>query len=562
MNDLEYQIQINKYINSLSMEKLREKLLAIAYSVPSEKRENFIKYFEDNYDFSKQEYSKQEKTTLINDGFEKALIFLDEVANQEIYFNRVYTRDDGEDEDASHLEDPYAIEETLHSVFILVDQLLESKEYSKALAIYSKLKDLNIFVNDDEYEMFSFSLEEYYCDSNKYEENISYIGSRALFCLYSIPGPLDIKAIKFNDYLNSPLCRSVNANEFIQSCKNNPKHLEKFLVVLMNQLFITPGPKSIEWLTTIAPINIIENNLDSSSKIHPRLHKILMNKYINAKLYNEALDVGINALLTIDSALVERSKVANLLISISLYKRGLIEEYSIATYYYSTSSFNLNTKEQDFLLERFFSKSTLNNLLSLYKNICEDESKLKQLNKFLHEKKRSLVNEDEDTELITNIVNRDVETLGIFLTAQNEESYKLLVSRYTTYDREYKNTMLNIFLLLFVQEKNRAEYITQLAPDSRDVGYDKDLYVNIKLQISNNLKFELIKWMSEVCFKSVGKMLENKDEQYYPRSVKIIKALNEILTKSNLDYMKTDIISYYNNKYFNFHKFRAVLNEI
>ncbi|MBK5200395.1 MAG: hypothetical protein JJE21_02560 [Spirochaetaceae bacterium] len=558
MKDLEYQIQINKFINSLSVEKLREKLLSIAYSIPFDKREEFIKYFEDA-DYPSTKESKEE-ITLISDGFEKALIFLDEVTNQEIYLNRVYTRDDKDEEDSSHLEDPYSIEEMMHGVFILVDRLLDAKEYSKALAIYSKLKDLNIFVNDDEYEMFSFSLEEYYCDSTKYEENISYVGTRALYCLYSIPGPLDIKAIKFNDYLNSPLCRSVDATEFLNNCRNNAEHLEEFLVVLMNQLFITPGQKSIEWLSTIAPINIIENNLEASSKKHPRLHRILMSKYINAKLYNEALDVGVKALLTLDTTLVERAKVANLLISISLYKRGLIEESSINIYYYSTSTFKLNPKEQDFLWERFVSKSSLNNLLSLYKSICEDEIKLISLNEFLHEKKLNLVNEDEDTELITNIVTRDVETLGLFLTNQNEESYQLLVSRYTTYDREYKNCMLNIFLLFFIQEKSSAEYLTQLAPDTRDVGYDKDLYVGILLNLTNNLKLKLIKWMSEVCFNSVDKILENKEEQYYQRSVKIIKALNTILKENNLDFKKTDIISYYSNKYYNYNKFRVALD--
>lgn len=557
MKDFEYQIQINKYINSLSIEELREKLLSIAYSIPSDKRDEFIKYFEATDKSSEEE--SVDKTTLITDGFEKTLIFLDEVTNQEIYLNRVYDRDE-DDDDSSHLEDPFSIEELMHGVFKEVDRLLNAKEYSKALAIYSKLKDLNIFVNDDEYEMFSYSLEEYYSDSNKFQENISYVGSRALFCLYSMPGPLDIKAKKFNEYLNSPLCRSVDATSFLKNCSSSDQHLEQFLVLLMQQFFITPGQKSIEWLNIIAPINIIEKNIESGSKLHPRLYRILMSKYIDAKLYNEALDVGCEALKQIDSSLIERSKVANLLISVSLYKRGLIKDSSINNYYYTTTNFELNKNEIDFLYERFISKSSLNNLLSLYRNINDKKDKLNKLSIFLNSKKVSLVNDDENTELMKNIISRDVETLARFLINSNEESYNLLKSRYSSFDREYKNIMLNIFLLLFIQEKNKVEDLVQFEPDSRDLGYDKELYIKFKLNISREIKLKLLKWMCEVCYNCCSSILDNNNEEYFQKAVKIIKTLNIILLNNNLNYMKTDIISFYNNKYDNIPKFTTLLN--
>lgn len=558
MKDFEYQIQINKYINSLSIEELREKLLSIAYSIPSDKRDEFIKYFEATDKSSEEE--SVDKTTLITDGFEKTLIFLDEVTNQEIYLNRVYDRDEEEEEDSSHLEDPFSIEELMHGVFEEVDRLLNAKEYSKALAIYSKLKDLNIFVNDDEYEMFSYSLEEYYSDSNKFQENIAYVGSRALYCLYSMPGPLDIKAKKFNEYLNSPLCRSVDATSFLKNCSSSDQHLEQFLVLLMQQFFITSGQKSIEWLNIIAPINIIEENIKISSKLHPRLYRILMSKYIDAKLYNEALDVGCEALKQLDSYLIERSKVANLLISVSLYIRGLIKDSSIINYYYTTTNFELNKNEIDFLYERFISKSSLNNLLSLYRNINNNKEKLNKLNNFLNTKKVCLINDDENIELMKNIISRDVETLLRFLINSNEESYMLLKSRYSSFDREYKNIMLNIFILFFIQEKNKVDDLVQFEPDSRDLGYDKELYVNFKLNISSEIKLKLLKWMCEVCYNCCSSILDNNNEEYFQKAVKIIKTLNIILLNNNLNYMKTDIISFYNNKYENIPKFTNLLN--
>ncbi len=559
MNEVDYQIQINEYIDSLSPQELKDKLLSIAYSIPLNQREAFLKYFEED---SKVQDEKSDEYTLINDGFEKALIFLDEVTNQEICLNRVYTRDEDSEVDSSHIEDPYSIEKNMHDVFLLVDRLLDDKEYSKALAIYSKLKEFNIYVNDEDYEMYSYDLDEYYCDSSSFDEDISYVGTRALFCIYSISGPLDIKSNKVNDYLNSPLCRSVNAKQFLKCCRDKSEHLEEFLVLLMKELFNTPGQKSVEWLNTIAPINLIENNLEESSKIHPRLHRILMNKYIDARLYNEAFDVGIKALSSLDNTLVERAKVANLLINISLFKRGMIEEDNIINYYYTSSLFSLESSEIEFLYERFISKSSLNNLLSLYKVASQNAAILQKVDIFLHERKVNLVNEDEDTELITNIVSRDVESLGFFLANQDEESTNLLISRYPSFDREYKNIMLNIFLLFFVQEDKKYEGLNSIAPDTRDLGYDSELYVNISFNISEQIRLKLIKWMSEVFFNIADFILKNKEEEYYQRTAKMIKAFNDLLISQNLDFMQTDIISYYKNTYYNHHKFKALLSDI
>ena len=119
-------------------------------------REEFISYFDND---EVEEGIENPDVDVIKDGFDRALLFLDEVKEEEIYLNRVYERTSDLVDD-SHLEDPYRIEEQMHAIFLLGDRLLDEKKYSKALAIYSKLKDLYIPIDDAEYEMLSYSLEE------------------------------------------------------------------------------------------------------------------------------------------------------------------------------------------------------------------------------------------------------------------------------------------------------------------------------------------------------------------------------------------------------------------
>jgi hypothetical protein len=557
MKEVDYQIKINSLIKMLPPEKLREKLLSIAYNVPPERREAFISYFDaDDIDVG----IETPDVTVINDGFDNALLFLDELMEEEIFLTRAYKRT-SDLVDEAYIEDSYNIEVQLHGVFKLVDRYLSEKEYSKALAIYSKLKDLYIPVQDDEYEMLSYSLEEYYCDSNKYVENISHVGTRALYCIYSMVGDMDIKAKKFNDYLNSPLCRSVTAEAFIKENTENYKDLEVFLATLLPILFETSSSKSIEWIQSIAPISILSENIEKYNKLHPRLFRILMQKCIETKQYKEAFEVGKKALDMLDTDLVERGKTANLLLSTSLYLRGVIDEQP-DDYYYTTSIFNLEKNEVLYLFDRFISRSTLNNFLSLYRNISENVMLKNRLFQFLTDYKSNFINEDEDNEFITNVINRDVLSLGFFLLNPCLKSLNVLKVRYSSYDREFKNIMVNIFLLFLAQTDKGLPYLSSIAPSQNEIGYDSNLYVNFDFKFSPELNNAVLDWISDTVFRLTEAMLENDEEKYYQRTASIIKALNGLLLRYDIEYMESSALDYYNKEYINKPKFLKILNSI
>lgn len=558
MKEVDYQIKINALINMLPPEKLREKLLSIAYNTPPERRDDFIKYF---YDEDVSEGIANEDSTVINDGFDSSLLFLDELNEEEIYLTRVYHRT-SDLVDESTIKDEFKIEVSLHTIFKLLDRLLLEKEFSKALAIYSKLKDLYIPVQDDEYEMLSYSLEEYYSDSNKYVEDIAHVGTGALLCIYSMPGSIDIKIKKFCDYLNSPLCRSVTAQSFIKENSSDIKMLEEFLSRLLPELFETSGPKSIEWIQTIAPIDMLSANIEKYSVSHPRLFRILMLKCIYVKQYKQAFEVGRKALEMMDPMLIERGKTANLILSISLYLRGLIDEDSIESYYYTTSNFSLEKDEVLYLYSRFESRSTMNNFLSLYRNISENLLLKKRLFQFLSDSKSILVNEDEDNELLTNIINRDVSSLAFFLLNPCLQTLKTLKIKYSSYDREYRNTMINMFLLFLSQESNQVEYMVSIVPFQNEIGYDPNLYVKFNLNLSTELLTQVLDWISDSVFRLTEAMIENGDEKYYARTSYIIKALNKLLLKYNIDYLDSSAIEYYNTKYSSNIEFLKYLNTV
>jgi len=558
MKEVEYRIKINSLIKMLPPEKLKDKLLSIAYNVPQERWDEFISYF-DGDDLN--EGLENPDVTVIKDGFDRALLFLDEVIEEEIFLTRVYTRS-SDIVDDSHLEDPYKIEEQMHGVFLLVDRFLEKKNYSKALAIYSKLNDLYIPVQDAEYEMLSYSLEEYYADSNKYEEDIAHIGSRALYCIYTMQGNKGIKIKKFNDYLNSPLCRSVTAENFIKEIKDDYKNLEDFLSTLIPLLFKTAGSKSIEWINSIAPISTLGANIEKYHDLHPRLFRILMQKCINNKQYKEAFRVGNNALGFMDITLVEKSKVANLLLSISLYLRGMIDEDEIDGYYYTSSDFGLEKNEVLYLFDRFASRSTMNNFLSLYRNISENVLLKNRLFEFLTGYKNNLVNEDEDNESITNVINRDVISLVSFLLNPCLKSLNTLKVRYSSYDREYRNTMINIFLLFLAQSDNELSYLKPIAPNQNEIGYSSSLYVKFDFKLSSEMMIGVLDWISDTVFRLTEAMLENKGEKYYLRTAKIIKAINDLLLKYDVDYMDSCALDYYNKEYSNVQGFIRALNSV
>lgn len=558
MKEVEYQIKINSLIKMLPPEKLRDKLLSIAYNVPSDRWEEFISYF----DGDDMKYGIENPEVLvIDDDFDKALIFLDELIEEEIYLTKVYKRSSDIIDD-SKIEDQFKIEEQMHGVFLLVDRFLENKEYSKALSIYSKLKDLYIPIQDDEYEMFSYSLEEYYSDSNKYEEDIAYVGVRALFCIYSLPGNLEIRVKKFNDYLNSPLCRSVTAENFIKENTEDFKNLEDFLLTLLPLLFETAGSKSIEWIHFVSPINILGANIEKYHKLHPKLFRILMQKCIVNKQYKEAFEVGRKALALMDVTLIERSKVANLILSISLYLRGMIDEDDIDFYYYTTSSFNLEKNEILYLFDRFKSRSTMNNFLSLYRNISENGLLKNRLIRFLIDYKNNLVNEDEDNEFITNIIHRDVISMASFLLNPCLKSLNELKIRYSSYDREYKNGMINIFLLLLSQREGDVSSLSSIAPNQNEIGYSTSLYVKFDLKFSSELMNGILDWIGDTVFRSAEAILENEKEKYYLRTAKIIKALNDLLLKHDIAYMDSSALDYYNKEYSNVHEFIKALDSI
>jgi hypothetical protein len=558
MKEVDYQIRINSLINKLPPEKLREKLLSIAYNVPSERWDEFISYFDGD---DLKDGIEDIEVLVIDDDFDKALIFLDEVIEEEIYLTKVYKRSSDIVDDCQ-IEDSFNIEEQMHGVFLLVDRFLEDKEYSKALSIYSKLKDLYIPVQDDEYEMLSYSLEEYYSDSNKYEEDIAYIGSRALFCIYSLSGNLDIRVKKFNDYLNSPLCRSVTAENFIKESKEDYKNLEAFLLKLLPILFETAGSKSIEWIHSVAPINLLSTNIEKYHKLHPRLFRILMQKCIANKQYKEAFEVGRKAINMMDITLIERSKAANLLLSISLYLRGIIDEDDIDAYYYTASVFKLEKNEILYLFDRFESRSTMNNFLSLYRNISENVLLKNRLIGFLIDYKNNLVNEDEDNEFITNIINRDVIALASFLLNPCLKSLSELKIRYSSYDKEYKNGMVNMFLLFLSQVDGESSYLSSIAPNKNEIGYTSSLYVKFDLKLSSELMNGVLDWIGDTVFRSVGAMLEKEEKKYYLRTAKIIKAVNNLLLKYDIPYMDSSAIDYYSKEYCNVHEFIKVLNSV
>lgn len=555
MKEVEYQIKINSLINKLPPEKLRDKLLSIAYNVPSDRWDEFISYF-DGDDLNNG--IDNPDVTLIKDGFDRALLFLDELIEEDIYLTRVYTRTSGLVDD-SHLEDAFKIEEQMHSIFILVDRFVNEKEYSKALAIYSKLKDLYIPVQDAEYEMLSYSLEEYYSDSNQYEEDIAHVGTRALYCIYAMKGNLDIKITKFNDYLNSPLCRSVTAENFIKENTTEYKNLENFLLTLIPILFKTTGSKSLEWIHSIAPISSLIANIGKYHQIHPKLFRILMKKFVDNKKYEDAYKVGNKALEMMDKNLVERSKVANFLLSISLYLRGKINEDDLDGYYYSTSAFNLEEYEIHYLLDRFESRSTINNFLSLYRNIFDNDLIKKRLLKFLTVDKNILVNEDEDNEFITNVINRDVIAMGLFILNPNFKDLEKLKLRYSSYDREYKNIMIDMFLLFLSQREGEIPYLFSIATSKNELGYDKNLYVKFELTVFPKLMDGLLNWISDTVFKLTEALLENQVEKYYLRTAKIIKALDVLLKNNNISYNGSSVINYYTTKYPESHKFIKAL---
>ena len=558
MKEVEYQIKINSLINMLPPEKLREKLLSIAYNVPSNRWEEFISYFDND---EVEEGIENPDVDVIKDGFDRALLFLDEVKEEEIYLNRVYERTSDLVDD-SHLEDPYRIEEQMHAIFLLGDRLLDEKKYSKALAIYSKLKDLYIPIDDAEYEMLSYSLEEYYADSNKYDEDISQVGSRALYCIYCMPGNMEIKVKKFNDYLNSPLCRSVTAENFLKENGENYQELEEFLLTLLPVLFRTPGIKSIEWIASIAPIKILSEHVEKYHEIHPRIFRILMQKCIENKQYKEAFSVGNKALDMIDFTLIERSKTANLLLSVSLYLRGMIDEDDVESYYYSASSFNLEKNEVLYLYERFASRSTMNNFLSLYRNISENVLLKNRLYDFLKDDNNVLVNEEEDAEFITNVINRDVIFLGEFILNPSLKTLSIMKTRYSSYDREYKNNMINIFLLFLAQREREIPYLTSIAPEQNEIGYTPKLYVNFDFKFTTDITEGILDWISDTLFRSTEAVLESKEERYYTRVAKIINALNDLLIANDVEYMDLNAVDYYNKEYSNFHKFRKALNSV
>ena len=204
----------------------------------------------------------------------------------------------------------------------------------------------------------------------------------------------------------------------------------------------------------------------------------------------------------------------------------------------------------------------MNNFLSLYRNISENVLLKNRLYDFLKDDNNVLVNEEEDAEFITNVINRDVIFLGEFILNPSLKTLSIMKTRYSSYDREYKNNMINIFLLFLAQREREIPYLTSIAPEQNEIGYTPKLYVNFDFKFTSDITEGILDWISDTLFRSTEAVLESKEERYYTRVAKIINALNDLLIANDVEYMDLNAVDYYNKEYSNFHKFRKALNSV
>jgi hypothetical protein len=122
--------------------------------------------------------------------------------------------------------------------------------------------------------------------------------------------------------------------------------------------------------------------------------------------------------------------------------------------------------------------------------------------------------------------------------------------------------MVNIFLLFLAQTDKGLPYLSSIAPSQNEIGYDSNLYVNFDFKFSPELNNAVLDWISDTVFRLTEAMLENDEEKYYQRTASIIKALNGLLLRYDIEYMESSALDYYNKEYINKPKFLKILNSI
>lgn len=574
--------EVDKLTERLTHREMSMFIYEIARTLPENKRENFLNllmsYEKNQENITSQNIVNNEKLKVKNkiENIKKCLLEIDNgkyILDSE--YNSEWDEWDNDEDDEILFSDSNGILKDIDESINLVHKCIDMELYQDGYEIVEIMSVLNVSVEGDycDYDGTPLNIEvlsEYNLLKNSYEDFVK----ESLYLTYM--------ANKVQDRARNLYCMVRNFNAFSiiklkdivelrgEELPDFNEFLNEWISYLGNE-----KDKKIEQLLQEAQLmltndEIMLSNVRKYSSIHPVLYLQLLELKLASDENYKMFKIGEEAINTIPSTYVVRSKVALLTAE---YATRLGENEKMEMYW--MEAFRSNSTITNYLRIRFYSKDwfkwqkQLEEVIEEIYNKCQKEEKRKYLDIKLEE---------------TNHMYQNDYYIMLFFNNEFEKMYSLGMEKGKAID--WSSTFIKqglALMLLFLYEgqeleegqkemKNRAIFYCNISTEEffKGTGIHSTISVQeLFSEFMKKLKKEVIltkqereTWLfriSKLIEDRVNAIMEGNHRNYYEECAAFIAAFGEVKESLGEPNAKVKIMTRYKSKYYRRIAFKRAL---